>query len=160
MFAGLAGGAYIPTKGVVTYAPPAPQGTKETETQMKERKFNQEAAKLHELLPITEVIVGPMAHQAVTDNPTATPAAQSRPNSTAKNSRTRPGNSSATAASSGEANAGTASERRHRRQPDKGGRKKDVAAEARKYEGALRTYTFSDTVSQSVKLSSFISNNL
>lgn len=40
-----------------------PQGTKETETQMKERKLNQEAAKPHELLPITEVIVGPMAHQ-------------------------------------------------------------------------------------------------
>jgi hypothetical protein len=40
-----------------------PQGTKETEPQMKERKRNEEAAKQRELLPITEVIVGPMAHQ-------------------------------------------------------------------------------------------------
>jgi len=40
-----------------------PEGTKETETQMKERKLNQEATKPHELLPITEVIVGPMAYQ-------------------------------------------------------------------------------------------------
>jgi hypothetical protein len=40
-----------------------PQGTKETETQMKERKLNEEAATQRELLPITEVIVGPMAHQ-------------------------------------------------------------------------------------------------
>jgi hypothetical protein len=39
------------------------QGTKETETQMKERKLNQEAATQRELLPITEVIVGPMSHQ-------------------------------------------------------------------------------------------------
>jgi len=39
-----------------------PQGTKETETQMKERKLNEEAGKQRELLPITEVIVGPMAH--------------------------------------------------------------------------------------------------
>jgi len=40
-----------------------PQGTQETETQMKERKLNEEAATQRELLPITEVIVGPMAHQ-------------------------------------------------------------------------------------------------
>lgn len=40
-----------------------PQGTKETETQMKERKLKEEAAKQRELLPITEVIVGPMAYQ-------------------------------------------------------------------------------------------------
>jgi hypothetical protein len=40
-----------------------PQGTKETETQWKERKLKEEADKLRELLPITEVIVGPMAHQ-------------------------------------------------------------------------------------------------
>ena len=40
-----------------------PQGTKETEPQMKERKRNEEAAKQRELLPITEVIVGPMAYQ-------------------------------------------------------------------------------------------------
>jgi hypothetical protein len=40
-----------------------PQGTQETEAQMKERKMNEEAAKQRELLPITEVIVGPMAHQ-------------------------------------------------------------------------------------------------
>ena len=41
-----------------------PQGAKETETQMKERKLNEEAAKQQrELLPITEVIVGPMANQ-------------------------------------------------------------------------------------------------
>ncbi len=40
-----------------------PQGTKETETQWKERKLKEEAAKQRELLPITEVIVGPMAHQ-------------------------------------------------------------------------------------------------
>jgi hypothetical protein len=40
-----------------------PQGTQETETQMKERKLNEEAAKQRELLPIAEVIVGPMAHQ-------------------------------------------------------------------------------------------------
>jgi len=40
-----------------------PQGTKETEIQMKERKRNEEAAKQRELLPITEVIVGPMAHK-------------------------------------------------------------------------------------------------
>ena len=38
------------------------QGTKETERQMKERKLNEEA-KERELLPITEVIVGPMAYQ-------------------------------------------------------------------------------------------------
>jgi hypothetical protein len=30
---------------------------------MKERKLNEEAAKQRELLPITEVIVGPMAYQ-------------------------------------------------------------------------------------------------
>ena len=40
-----------------------PQGTKETETQWKERKLKEEAAKQRELLPITEVIVGPMAYQ-------------------------------------------------------------------------------------------------
>jgi hypothetical protein len=40
-----------------------PQGTQETETQMKERKLKEEAAKQRELLPITEVIVGPMAYQ-------------------------------------------------------------------------------------------------
>jgi len=40
-----------------------PQGTQEAETQMKERKLNEEAAKQRELLPITEVIVGPMAYQ-------------------------------------------------------------------------------------------------
>jgi hypothetical protein len=40
-----------------------PQGTEESETQMKERKLNEEAAKQRELLPITEVIVGPMAHR-------------------------------------------------------------------------------------------------
>ena len=40
-----------------------PQGTKETETQMKERKLNEEAAKQRQLLPIKEVIVGPMAHK-------------------------------------------------------------------------------------------------
>ena len=40
-----------------------PQGTQETETQMKERKLNEEAAKQRELLPIAEVIVGPMAYQ-------------------------------------------------------------------------------------------------
>ena len=40
-----------------------PQGTKETETQMKERKLIEEAAEQRGLLPITEVIVGPMAHQ-------------------------------------------------------------------------------------------------
>jgi hypothetical protein len=40
-----------------------PQGTKETETQMKKRKLKEEADKQRELLPITEVIVGPMAHQ-------------------------------------------------------------------------------------------------
>ena len=40
-----------------------PQGTKETETQWKERKLNEEAAKQRELLPITEVIVGPMVYQ-------------------------------------------------------------------------------------------------
>ncbi|HKI12070.1 MAG TPA: DUF2971 domain-containing protein [Candidatus Acidoferrum sp.] len=40
-----------------------PQGTQETETQMKERKLKEEAAKQRELLPITEVIVGPMARQ-------------------------------------------------------------------------------------------------
>jgi len=40
-----------------------PRGTKETEMQMKERKLNEEATKQRELLPITEVIVGPMAHQ-------------------------------------------------------------------------------------------------
>jgi hypothetical protein len=40
-----------------------PQGTKETETQMKKRKFDEEATTQRELLPITEVIVGPMAHQ-------------------------------------------------------------------------------------------------
>ena len=40
-----------------------PQGTKETETQMKERKLKEEAAKQRELLPIKEVIVGPMAYQ-------------------------------------------------------------------------------------------------
>jgi hypothetical protein len=40
-----------------------PQGTKETETRMKERKLTEEAATQRELLPITEVIVGPMAHQ-------------------------------------------------------------------------------------------------
>lgn len=41
-----------------------PQGTQETETQMKERKLNEEAAKQRELLPITEVMVGPMAYQS------------------------------------------------------------------------------------------------
>ena len=40
-----------------------PQGAKETEMQMKERKINEEAAAQRELLPITGVIVGPMAHQ-------------------------------------------------------------------------------------------------
>jgi nuclear transport factor 2 (NTF2) superfamily protein len=40
-----------------------PQGTQETEPQWKERKLNEEAAKPRELLPITEVIVGPMAYQ-------------------------------------------------------------------------------------------------
>lgn len=40
-----------------------PQGIKETETQMKDRKLSEEAAKQRELLPITEVIVGPMAYQ-------------------------------------------------------------------------------------------------
>jgi hypothetical protein len=40
-----------------------PQGTKETERQMKERKLNEEGAKQRKLLPIKEVIVGPMAHQ-------------------------------------------------------------------------------------------------
>ena len=39
------------------------QGTKETEIQMKERKLKEEAAAQRELLPITEVIVGPMAYQ-------------------------------------------------------------------------------------------------
>jgi|SRR5271157_41150 len=39
------------------------QGTKETERQMKERKLKEEATKQRELLPITEVIVGPMAYQ-------------------------------------------------------------------------------------------------
>jgi hypothetical protein len=41
----------------------SPQVTKETETQMKERKLREEAAKQRVLLPITEVMVGPMAHQ-------------------------------------------------------------------------------------------------
>jgi hypothetical protein len=36
---------------------------KETEKEMKERKLREEGTKLRELLPITEVIVGPMAHQ-------------------------------------------------------------------------------------------------
>lgn len=36
---------------------------RETETEMKERKLKEEAATQRELLPITEVIVGPMAHQ-------------------------------------------------------------------------------------------------
>jgi len=41
-----------------------PQETKETEMQMKERKLNGEAAPTQRaLLPITEVIVGPMAYQ-------------------------------------------------------------------------------------------------
>ncbi|MGA3068809.1 MAG: DUF2971 domain-containing protein [Terracidiphilus sp.] len=40
-----------------------PKKTQEAETQMKERKLNEEAAKPRELLPITEVIVGPMAYQ-------------------------------------------------------------------------------------------------
>ena len=40
-----------------------PHGTQETEPQMKERKLNEEAAKQRELLPIAEVIVGPMAYQ-------------------------------------------------------------------------------------------------
>ncbi len=39
------------------------QGTKETEMQMKERKLKEEAVAQRELLPITEVIVGPMAYQ-------------------------------------------------------------------------------------------------
>jgi hypothetical protein len=37
-----------------------PQGTQETEPQMKQRKLN---AEQRELLPITEIIVGPMAYQ-------------------------------------------------------------------------------------------------
>jgi hypothetical protein len=41
----------------------SPARDQETETQMKERKLNEEAAKQRELLPITEVIVGPMAYQ-------------------------------------------------------------------------------------------------
>jgi hypothetical protein len=36
---------------------------KETEKNMKERKLKEEAIKPRQLLPITEVIVGPMAHQ-------------------------------------------------------------------------------------------------
>jgi hypothetical protein len=36
---------------------------KETEKQMKERKLKEEGIKERKLLPITEVIVGPMAHQ-------------------------------------------------------------------------------------------------
>jgi hypothetical protein len=36
---------------------------KETEKQMKERKLKEESIKERKLLPITEVIVGPMAHQ-------------------------------------------------------------------------------------------------
>jgi hypothetical protein len=36
---------------------------KETEKEMKERKLKEEGAKARKLLPITEVIVGPMAHQ-------------------------------------------------------------------------------------------------
>jgi len=36
---------------------------KETEKEMKERKLKEEATKPRKLLPITEVIVGPMAHQ-------------------------------------------------------------------------------------------------
>ena len=36
---------------------------KETETEMKERKLKEEGIKERKLLPITEVIVGPMAHQ-------------------------------------------------------------------------------------------------
>jgi hypothetical protein len=39
------------------------QGIQETEMQMKKRKLKDEAAKQRELLPITEVIVGPMAYQ-------------------------------------------------------------------------------------------------
>jgi hypothetical protein len=37
------------------------QGTKETETQMKERKLNEKSVIQRELLPITEIIVGPMS---------------------------------------------------------------------------------------------------
>jgi hypothetical protein len=40
-----------------------PKTKKETEKEMKERKLREEGKKLRELLPITEVIVGPMAHQ-------------------------------------------------------------------------------------------------
>lgn len=40
-----------------------PQGIQETEMQMKKRKLKEEAAKQRELLPITEVIVGPMTYQ-------------------------------------------------------------------------------------------------
>jgi hypothetical protein len=40
-----------------------PQGIQETETQMKKRKLKEEAAKQRELLPIAEVIVGPMTYQ-------------------------------------------------------------------------------------------------
>ena len=36
---------------------------KETEKEMKERKLKEEGTKARKLLPITEVIVGPMAHQ-------------------------------------------------------------------------------------------------
>lgn len=36
---------------------------RETEMKMKERKLKEEGIKLRKLLPITEVIVGPMAHQ-------------------------------------------------------------------------------------------------
>ncbi len=36
---------------------------KETEKEMKERKLNEESTKPRKLLPITEIIVGPMAHQ-------------------------------------------------------------------------------------------------
>jgi hypothetical protein len=42
----------------------SPSRMKETEKEMKERKLKEEGTRPRKLLPITEVIVGPMSHQA------------------------------------------------------------------------------------------------